>query len=155
MDLKGFLQEVRGHGGAAGSGPALAVAGMGEGREEVREPDGPPKGASVRARRLWYVEEQIKLLRKSLAQAEAEQNLTRQSSLSGQLLKWLEELGNLSPAEPDAPEDEEARWKEAAASAIAKIERGVRQAEGSAACRRCGAACAACNGTRQGVASGA
>lgn len=138
----------------------LFSGGLGADEKETAGPERPegtrpPAGLAPRALRLWHVERRIDSLTGALAQAEAEGNLARIAGLSGQLRSWLDALAELAPPEPPAKEDEEARWKVAAASAIAKIERGVREVEGSAACRKCGAACAACNASPQGVTSGA
>jgi hypothetical protein len=115
----------------------------------------PPAGLGSRERRLWRVEQRIESLSRMLAKAEAEGNMARIGPLSGELRKWLAEQATLSPPEPATKEDEEERWKAAAASAVAKIERGVRAAEGSATCRHCGAACASCGVASRGASSGA
>lgn len=104
----------------------------------------PPPGLSTAAARRWYIEEQIKTLKRAIAQAIAmgERGISRLGTLSGQLRSWLDDLAKVSPDEPDG--GEAARWKAAADRAVAKIEQGVRETEGAATCRRCGTACAAC-----------
>lgn len=137
MDLRGLLGDV------LSDKEPVEVGGGVPGASAVEEHQ-PPAGLGTRERRLWRVEQRIESLSRMLAKAEAENNLARIGSLSGELRKWLDEQAKLAPAEPPSKEDEEARWRAAAAAAVAKIERGVREAEGAAACRKCGAACPMC-----------
>jgi hypothetical protein len=86
----------------------------------------PPPGLSPQARRLWYVEREIRACSDAIAQAHAKGDAARTGSLQEQLRKWLERLAELSPPAPADPHEEERRWRAAADSCVAKIKAGIR-----------------------------
>jgi hypothetical protein len=86
----------------------------------------PPPDLTPQARRLWYVEREIRACSDAIAQAHAKGSADRTGMLQEQLRKWLQLLAELSPAPPPDAHAEERRWRSAADSVIAKIRAGIR-----------------------------
>lgn len=94
------------------------------------EAEKPPVGTPAQTR-LWYVEQQIATVRRSLAIVQAKVDtgdngaLARVGNLNEQLRKWLEVHAELQPADPVDPEEEQKKHRQAADAVIVKIKAGI------------------------------
>lgn len=123
--IRGLAADVFEDAPRAAGEPEAVRASVGE--------DAPARAAKVPesldgpARRLWIIRERLDATRNALAQADAEQNLTRIAPLTKQLVELLEQEERLAPPAPADADAEERRWRGQADAVMAKILAGIRE----------------------------